>query len=87
MHSAATVDFNEPIRTAVNINVKGTRELVELCEEMKKLQVAMITSTAFAFCPKKTIKEYFSDPPLSPDTIIKMVEELDEKTLNTITPG
>lgn len=38
-HGAATVRFDEPLKTAVIINVRGTRELAELACGMKKLQV------------------------------------------------
>lgn len=38
-HGAATVRFDEPIQSAVIINVRGTRELAELAASMKRLQV------------------------------------------------
>lgn len=38
-HCAATVRFDEKLRLAVNINVHGTRELIELCTHMQHLQV------------------------------------------------
>lgn len=40
-HAAATVRFDEKLRLAVNINVHGTREVIELCTQMKQLQVNM----------------------------------------------
>lgn len=38
-HAAATVRFDEKLKHAVSINVHGTRELIELCTQMPKLQV------------------------------------------------
>lgn len=38
-HMAATVRFNETIRVAVNINVRGTREILRLAREMPDLEV------------------------------------------------
>lgn len=38
-HAAATVRFDEKLKLAVNINVHGTRELMELCSHIPKLQV------------------------------------------------
>lgn len=38
-NSAATVKFDEELKTAVQLNVKGPRELLTICRKMKKLQV------------------------------------------------
>lgn len=40
-HMAATVRFNETIRTAVNINVRGTKQLLLFAKEMVNLKVHM----------------------------------------------
>lgn len=42
-HCAATVRFDEKLRLAVNINVHGTRELLELCTHMQHLQVFLFS--------------------------------------------
>lgn len=38
-HGAATVRFDEHIRVAVNINVSGTRELLNLARKINNLKV------------------------------------------------
>ena len=38
-HSAATVRFNEELRTAVQLNVKGPQQLLCICRQMKHLLV------------------------------------------------
>lgn len=38
-HAAATIRFDEHIRTAININVLGTREIIKLAKEMTNLKV------------------------------------------------
>lgn len=38
-NSAATVKFDEELKTAVKLNVKGPRELLAICRKMEKLQV------------------------------------------------
>ena len=40
-HGAATVRFDQPIQSAVILNLRGTRELAELAVGMKKLQVSI----------------------------------------------
>lgn len=42
-HSAATVKFNETLRTAVTLNTLGTQRVVDLCRTMKKLKVILVT--------------------------------------------
>lgn len=39
-HAAATVRFDEKIRVAVEINVKGTQRLLDLCHQMEELKVS-----------------------------------------------
>lgn len=41
IHSAATIRFNEPIKVALNINVVGTRQLLDLCREMVHLKASI----------------------------------------------
>lgn len=38
-NSAATIRFDEDIRTAVQMNLKGPQELIHICREMKHLKV------------------------------------------------
>lgn len=38
-HVAATVRFDAPLRDAVNINVRSTRDLLEVAKKMKHLKV------------------------------------------------
>jgi fatty acyl-CoA reductase len=40
-HSAATVKFNETLRTAVTLNTLGTQRVVDLCRTMKNLKVSL----------------------------------------------
>lgn len=38
-HSAATVKFDEALKSAVEMNLKGTMRLIELCRKMDRLDV------------------------------------------------
>jgi len=38
-NSAATIRFNEKLRTAVQLNVKGPQQLLHICRQMKHLEV------------------------------------------------
>ena len=43
-HVAATIRFNENLKVALQTNVKGTQEVVNLCKEMPHLTVSQIKS-------------------------------------------
>lgn len=48
-HGAATVRFNETLRAAVNINVRGTKQLLLFAKEMPNLKVSEMEQSGFSF--------------------------------------
>lgn len=40
-HCAATIRFDEPLRSAVLLNVRGTKLMLDLAKEMKQLVVCI----------------------------------------------
>lgn len=83
---AATVRFDEKLKTAVAINVQGPKEMVELCKEMSNLKAAIHVSTAYAQCAYRYIEERFYPAPLDYEKLIMLVEALPESLLDNITP-
>ncbi|XP_072379073.1 fatty acyl-CoA reductase wat-like [Diabrotica undecimpunctata] len=86
-HYAATVRFDEKIRTATYINIRAVRDLIKITKEMKHLKAFLHCSTAYSNCIHPVIEEKFYDPPVDPETLINLVDTLDENTLLAITPG
>lgn len=41
-HSAATLDFAETLKKTVDVNLLGTRRIVQLCKQIKNLEVSFI---------------------------------------------
>lgn len=85
-HSAATVKFDEPLRTSVEFNVLGTRRVIQLCHEMKELKALIHVSTAYANCNRTEIDEVLYDPKVRPNQIIDAVKWMDEDLINQLTP-
>lgn len=85
-HVAATVRFDEKLKTAVAINVKGTKEILQLGKDCCNLESFVHVSTAFANCVHKEINEVFFQPPLTTNEIISIVDATPEKLLDDITP-
>lgn len=47
IHSAATLDFNQTLRSTVTINLLGTRRVLELSSECRQLQAVVHVSSSF----------------------------------------
>jgi len=57
IHAAATVKFTESLKTAFEVNVNGTRRMVDFCRGMTNLVVFVYVSTAYANCDQSCIDE------------------------------
>ena len=52
-HSAATVKFDEELSRAASMNVRGTRELMELAKQMRNLVSFVHVSTCYTHCHRQ----------------------------------
>ncbi|XP_028039316.1 fatty acyl-CoA reductase wat-like [Bombyx mandarina] len=88
-HVAATTRFEEPLKKATFINVRGTREILELAKCCKNLRSFVHVSTAFFNATKSrinhTIEEKFYESPVPPEVMIQLAETVEECRLNAIT--
>ena len=48
-HSAATVKFDEALKSAVDMNLRGTMRLIELCRKFERLEVSNFRSLRCSF--------------------------------------
>ncbi|XP_027850381.2 fatty acyl-CoA reductase 1-like isoform X2 [Aphis gossypii] len=78
-HVAATVRFDEPIRDAIIKNVRGTREVVRLSEQMKNLIVFLHVSTTYCNCTRVYVEEKVYESPISWQDAIMIAENVDPK--------
>ncbi|XP_046837351.1 fatty acyl-CoA reductase wat-like isoform X2 [Vespa crabro] len=85
-HVAATVKFNEKIKLATEINVRSVKDIINLSKEMSKLKSVVHVSTAYSNCFHIPLEEKFYDPPIDPDKLINLVNSINEKLLDDITP-
>jgi dTDP-4-dehydrorhamnose reductase len=53
INCAASVDFNEQITDAININYSGCLRMLDMAENCQKLQIFTHVSTAYVNCEKK----------------------------------
>ncbi|MFH4974946.1 hypothetical protein AB6A40_001655 [Gnathostoma spinigerum] len=85
-HCAATVKFDEALRTSVEMNVLGTQRLVALCHKMKKLCAVVHASTAYANCDKLKTSETIYPPPVPPNKLFEAIDWMDDEMITAITP-
>ncbi|CAG9824224.1 unnamed protein product [Phaedon cochleariae] len=82
-HTAASVKFDDPLKYALIVNVRGTRELVQLASELKNLSVLVHVSTAYCNCDKPVVEEILYPAPVGWQDAIRMTEEIDDAFIKT----
>lgn len=83
-HSAATVKFNETLKTAVQLNTHGTQRITDLCLAMENLEVFVHVSTAYSNADKKKISEKIYEPVMSPKELIQLCETCTDEELDIL---
>ncbi|VVC29754.1 Male sterility, NAD-binding,NAD(P)-binding domain,Forkhead-associated (FHA) domain,Fatty acyl-CoA [Cinara cedri] len=84
-HVAATIRFNEPIKNAILLNVRGTREVVRLAKQMVNLKSLLHVSTTFSNCNRVYVEEKIYESPISWQDAISIAEHLDMSLLEICT--
>ncbi len=77
-HVAGDVKFNETMRDAVTHNLIGTKMILDLCKDMKRLEALVHVSTAYAFCQKNELLEKIYPMKVTPEEVIRAVETMDD---------
>ncbi|XP_073831838.1 putative fatty acyl-CoA reductase CG5065 [Musca autumnalis] len=83
-HVAATVRFDENLKTAILLNTRGAYEMVKLAQGMPKLKAFVHVSTTYAHPDIKVLDEKIYPPYGDWRHIIKLAETYDVETLNTL---
>lgn len=81
-HSAASVRFDDPLRSAILMNTRGTHELIKLALQWKKLKAFVHVSTTYSNPSVIEVEEQLYPPLADWRTTIKLAETFDEQTLN-----
>ncbi|XP_066153901.1 putative fatty acyl-CoA reductase CG5065 [Euwallacea fornicatus] len=85
-HVAASVRFDDPLKDAIFMNTRGTREAVHLAEEVENLDVFLHVSTTYSHTDKEVIEEKMYPPIADWRETIKTAENTDSHILNVFTP-
>ncbi|KAH8275336.1 hypothetical protein KR026_005314 [Drosophila bipectinata] len=75
-HSAATIKFSSPLRTAIRTNLTGTMRTIELAKQLKHLAAYIYCSTAFCNSNNRgLISEEVYKSQFDPYDMMKMAED------------
>ncbi|XP_054263067.1 fatty acyl-CoA reductase wat-like [Macrosteles quadrilineatus] len=85
-HSAADVRFIEPLKTAINSNVLGSRRVLELAKGMKNLRSYLHVSTAYSFCVRKVVEENIPVLSVNYKEVLEYIESKSDEELKEETP-
>lgn len=83
-HVAASVRFDNTLRDAIFLNTRGTKDIVEMCQKMQKLEVLVYVSTAYTNCQHRLIKEKLYEPRADWRKMISAAERYTEYELEVI---
>lgn len=85
-HAAATIKFDEELRNSININVLGTKRVLDLCSKMRNLVAVIYISTAYCNCDRDEIDEVVYPLCYSPKKIAEAAEWMDDAAMASLTP-
>lgn len=85
-HSAATLDFFQTLKETTNINLRGTRRVVELCKQLTKLESLVHVSSAYVNSYITEVEEKLYPSPDNPEKIIDLAETLNDEALKELEP-
>lgn len=81
IHSAATLDFHEPLKPTVHINLLGTRRITQLAKSVRNLNALVHVSSAYVNAYLVECDEDLYPAPANPENIIEMVNTLSDEEL------
>ena len=82
LHSATTVNFNEPLEVACNLNTLGTLRVFNLTKKSPNLEVFLHISTAYVNCNKRGfIEEKLYRLEFDAEEMLQILTKTDPKEL------
>lgn len=85
IHSAATLDFQASLRPTVLINLLGTRQVMQLCKDIKNLSSMVHISSAYVNAFLLETEEKLYPAPEDAEKVIEIVKSKTDEELELIT--
>lgn len=84
-HSAASVRFDDPLKYAVIMNTRGTRELMKFAESLKNIKVVVQVSTTYSNVHLERVEEKVYKPIADWKKTIEICEKLEPEQVDWVT--
>lgn len=84
IHAAASVRFDDPLKSAIILNTRGTREVCELAKMIPSLKALVHVSTAYIQPKNLHVQETLYETDANSRTYISYAENLDEDIINVL---
>jgi alcohol-forming fatty acyl-CoA reductase len=83
-HLASSLDTTLTLKPNVMMNLVGTKSVLELAKQMKKLLQMVHLSTVVYNVEPEIVYEKVYDMPHDPEDLIRLAEDIDEKAMETM---
>ena len=83
-HSAATIRFTEPLKTASRIHILGTHHVTQMCRQMQNLQLFVHVSSISVWSVHPSLKEKVPEAPFDPMDFANQIESLPKSAVDKI---
>lgn len=83
-HFAATTRFDEKLKTAINLNLRGTMEMLKFARECKNINLFCHVSTAYCHLHESNLLEKFYPSSVDSHELMSIVDRLTESEAELI---
>ncbi|KAH9642653.1 hypothetical protein HF086_011010 [Spodoptera exigua] len=84
--AAPQCKFDDPLEYAIRMNLRGTKEMVELAADIRNLKVFIHVSTSYSNTNRETLEEILYPPHADWRETLHICETVDSHTLKVLTP-
>lgn len=83
-HSAATIRFTEPLKTASRLHILGTDHVVSVCQSMQNFEILVHVSSIASWSTHEALKEVIPEAPFDPLTFAHQVDAMKTENVNKV---
>lgn len=84
-HLAATLKLEATLKDAIEMNLNGTRRVIDLCNELQQLRQMLHLSTAFCNCDQTVMEERVYEAHHRPEDVLQVAGWMDDRIMAGVT--
>jgi alcohol-forming fatty acyl-CoA reductase len=81
-HMAASLKLEATLKPNVEMNLTGTKNVLDVCKKMPNIMALVHLSTAFCNCDQEVLREEVYDCPQKPTDLIRCAEWMSEEAMD-----